>query len=283
MDIDQETQIGVDGIRRTIDTGPTVYFKAPPSREDLIVMGLVPGHSIITKFGRNSDIDSGTLPEDIWENGGLYTGFSSAAQTLDVVSDSTNDTGAGSGAQTMKLVGLDSNFDEIEETITLTGEVVVVTTKLFIRFFRAIVLTAGGGGTNAGIITISQTTSGDVMGSIQTSQGQTNIGAFTVSNDKSGLLRRIRVGLAKSVAGPTTVRFEVCVRSFGGAWLSIRTFELSEGSDLGSEFITPILVSEKTDIVLRITEASGNDIRVDTSFDIELFDRGLVSPLGTNV
>ena len=42
------------------------------SPDGLISLGLVPGVSHINKFGRNSLIDAATVPEDIWDVGGVY-------------------------------------------------------------------------------------------------------------------------------------------------------------------------------------------------------------------
>ena len=36
-----------------------------------VAKGEIPGHSIVSKFGQNLDVDSG-LYEDIWEGGGTY-------------------------------------------------------------------------------------------------------------------------------------------------------------------------------------------------------------------
>ena len=63
-----------------------------------ISRGLVPGISELSKFGRNSEIDTATDPEDIWNGGGLYTGFpDGAAETIDVFSSSILDDDGNTG------------------------------------------------------------------------------------------------------------------------------------------------------------------------------------------
>jgi hypothetical protein len=57
-----------------------------------VAKGNVPGHSHINKFGRNSDIDTATDPEDIWGAGGLWVP-PTASRTHDIASSSANDTG----------------------------------------------------------------------------------------------------------------------------------------------------------------------------------------------
>lgn len=80
--------------------------------------GLFRGISIVNISGLNSDVDFGSVPEDIWEGGGVYTGFPSSAETIEVFSGSANDSSAGTGARTALLLGLDTNYNEISETIT---------------------------------------------------------------------------------------------------------------------------------------------------------------------
>lgn len=45
------------------------------------------------KYRENTNIDTGSVPEDVWEGGGLYP-FPSAAETTTIVSDNDED-GAG--------------------------------------------------------------------------------------------------------------------------------------------------------------------------------------------
>lgn len=47
------------------------------------------------KFGRNSDVDIGSTPEDIWSGDGVYTGFNATGnENLETFSDSASDTGS---------------------------------------------------------------------------------------------------------------------------------------------------------------------------------------------
>lgn len=51
-------------------------------------------YRIGTKFGRNPDIDTGSGPEDVWNGGGVYTGFNATAnENLECFSSSASDSG----------------------------------------------------------------------------------------------------------------------------------------------------------------------------------------------
>lgn len=75
------------------------------------------------------------------------------------VEDDTDKGGAtpGTGAFTVKVSGLDTNWAEISETKTMNGRTKVVTTALFLRVNSVEVLTAGTGETNAGTIYVYDT------------------------------------------------------------------------------------------------------------------------------
>lgn len=57
-----------------------------------IARGLVPGVTPVNKFGRNEDIDTGTVPEDCWDGGGIYVP-PTADRTHQIVSDNVADVG----------------------------------------------------------------------------------------------------------------------------------------------------------------------------------------------
>ena len=106
-------------------------------------------HKSNFKFGFNPDVDDSL--ETVWAQGGLYS-YLASASVLKVSSSSTSDTSAGTGARTVELFGLDANYDEISETITLNGQTAVNTTNEFLRINRMVVKSAGTGGQNAGVI-----------------------------------------------------------------------------------------------------------------------------------
>lgn len=116
-----------------------------------VVRGQVAWHSPVTVWGYNPDVDN-TL-ETVWGDGGTVS-YISAAGTMNVSSSSTDDAAAGTGARTIVIQGLDANYNEISETLTLNGQNTVVTTKSYLHINYAYVATAGSGNQNAGIIYI---------------------------------------------------------------------------------------------------------------------------------
>lgn len=154
--------------------------------------GKLTGLSVGHKFGRNASV--ATSPgSDIWSVGGSYTGWLQAAAPLRVkAGGNAADTSGGAGAQTIVVAGLDSNWLEAEETITLAGAAQSAQTSTsFIRMFRAYVKSCGTyHGNNTGVITI-ETTGGAVMGAIQAGEGQTTMTMYTVPAGKQLLLRSV--------------------------------------------------------------------------------------------
>lgn len=131
----------------------------------------------IFRSGFNSATQSGDL---IWTPTGAYTGFLTAAVVMEAVSGSGNDTAAGSGARTIRIEGLDENWDFATEDITMAGASASSdTTTKFIRVFRAYVLTAGSGGVNAGVITIRGGSGSPNVASIAASRGESQMALFT--------------------------------------------------------------------------------------------------------
>lgn len=134
--------------------------------------------------GVNEDVDLAAV-EDVVEAGGVYAGQpilpAQAAEALNIVSGSANDTAAGTGARTVRVEGLNAAGQWTEETFTLNGTTPVVSASLWLRVVRAYIVGAGTGTTNAGAITIKHnTTTANIFAVIKAGRGMSMNAVFTV-------------------------------------------------------------------------------------------------------
>lgn len=171
----------------------------------------------ITKSGSNGDIDS-AAEEDIWCPGGTRIWLDSS-ETMDLVSDSANDTAAGTGARTVLIKGLDANYDTQEETITMAGLTPVTTINEYILTYEAIVSTAGSNETNVGNITIDSTTTAASQGNIVSGNGECDTSHFIVPRTYTLFVVFEEASIYREPGGVGERRGEVTrrIQEFGGA------------------------------------------------------------------
>ena len=106
-----------------------------------VARGQIYKHAHLDKFGYNADI--ATSQETLWSLGGSYT-WRTTAVAMKISSSDAKDTAAGVGARTVTIQGLDANFAEVEETVTMAGQTAsTATTQTFLRVHRAFVVTNG--------------------------------------------------------------------------------------------------------------------------------------------
>ncbi len=238
-----------------------------------VAKGLIPGHSIVHKYGGNHDIDTGSVPESLWGGGGLYPGFNAvAAQTVNVTSTHGDDDVGGDGALRVRLEGLDGNYDRVTEDVTLTGAIATVSGNTYLRLDRAYVLTAGAAGCNVGDIEISQTISGIKMVDLPATRNQANMGCYTVP---AGFTAWPLSGLCTLIdAQDTTARMDVFIREFGGVFRSRFPFGIYRGGGpvtlATNAPQAPLL--EKTDFDVRCITTSSSNTHVTIKIDFLLVD-----------
>ena len=234
------------------------------------VPGQIDGRFVINKFGRNPDIDTGSLPEDIWDAGGVYTGFpTGSAEALRITSSSAADAAAGTGARTVRIYGLDGNYAQINEDVTLNGTSNVVTTQTFLRVYRALVATAGSGLTNAGDITIRHNvTTGNIFSLMLAGKGQAEQANYTIPAGFTGYM----VGYSASMFDITSNNAELAIftRDFGGAVRLRSPFVISETAGLSRERYRGLQFNEKTDLTFRCYEIVNSNGDVTVSWDMLL-------------
>jgi hypothetical protein len=225
-------------------------------------------HKSNFKFGFNSDVDDSL--ETVWAQGGLYS-YLASASVLKVSSSSTADTSAGTGARTVELSGLDTNYDEISETVTLNGQTAVNTTNEFLRINRMVVRSAGTGGQNAGVIyagtgTVTTGVPTNKYATIAIGDNQTVMALWTVPRGYTAYLLQTDITVA------TTQNNKYCtvhlVAKPNGEVFQIKDKFVKAESSVHQAYTIPLKFEEKTDIEVRaIGDSSGADIAISAGLD----------------
>lgn len=239
----------VHEIRSISQVGTSEPFELQISR------GQIPGHYRLHKFGFNPLIND--LEETIWDVGGIYAYPSSAVKMTATSTDSSNDDGV-----QVTIQGLDANYNQLSETVTLDGTGVGETSGFFLRVFRAFIEGSQEPSGTINITNASTTYARITLGENQTLMSvwtvpagftaflyQKDVTCFTDANDKYGTMRFI-------------------TRKPGGVFRTQDKYSVHTGhTELA--YTTPIPIPEKTDIEARAIGSSSNaGLRVSTTFDI---------------
>ena len=223
-----------------------------------ISRGMVKGASFIHKFGAVPSLATNTTGT-VWDkNDTVYPWATWAtAGIINVDSSSASDIN-----KSITVVGLDANYNQISETITLTTQTNNNSSNSFIRIFRAFI---SDGETNVGQISVQRDTTDVAI--ITAGYGQTLMAVYTVPAGYTGYLYKGTCS-AQSGADGTGNMF---VRYFGQSSFRIgHSFEVSgAGGQYIYDFSFPIPIPEKSDIDVRITTRSNNG-RYTAAFDLLL-------------
>lgn len=226
-----------------------------------VAEGLRQGYTTWNKWGYNPDIDVGT--ETVWSVGGTFTPLSSAG-TLEVVSSSANDDGdpAGTGAQSIIIYGVDANYDEQTEVVTMNGTTAVTTTNSWLGVNRAAIYLSGSGGINAGDISITATTGGSDQAEIPAGEGSTQHAFFFVPAGHVGLMDWLWVNAVKTSGGSNPIiTTKVWVTSLvSGSKYEVFRDNLDIQRDNHSDIrpSQPFVVGEKSLVEVQVTTDTNN-------------------------
>jgi len=232
-----------------------------------VARGMITGHKSLFKFGNNPDIN-GSL-ETIWSGSTLYV-YPSAAIQMSVSSSSVDDAAAGTGARTISVQGLDANYNEIAETVTLNGQNAVTTTNSFLRVFRAFVITAGSTNTAQGTIyigtgTVTGGVPATVYAEIALGENQTTMAVWTVPANYTLYLYR-GTFTATSNNASHSILGKFMIRPLGGVFRNAADVTVNNGA-VPYDFEVPLAIPEKTDIEARAIALEGTNFYATASFE----------------
>lgn len=164
----------------------------------------------------NLDMDTGT--EDMIPLGGTYT-WLAAATNVELVSNSALDTAAGTGARTVRVLGLNYRRLPIAETVVLNGLTPVPLTQQYLRINTMQNLTAGSGTLNAGDIVARPLGGGATISQIPIGFGRSQMGIYTIPANRIAYLVDAIFNITSGVANDQ-VSFQLLSRAHNGAFFS---------------------------------------------------------------
>lgn len=236
-----------------------------------IAKGNIAKHSLITKFGLNSDIDTGAA-EDIFGQGGTYV-EPTAARVHAFVSSSTNDASAGTGARTLTVRGVDGSYNAVSETVTMNGTTPVNTVNSYFHIHLVQVATVGSLGYNEGTITATAATDATVTITVEPVNNQSTSSIYLVPNGYKGYIMMIRARMNNATAN-SAANVDLYVKPFGGGYqLKTRLgVNNSGGSSVENDYTQscPFIVQGKSFIKMRCSSVTNNNTEVTGDYDLIL-------------
>lgn len=214
--------------------------------------------SHVNKFGFNSAV--GSTYETVWDGSNVYS-YPATAGTVQI----TSSDGASDDGGTVEVVGLDENYNQTEETLTIGG---ARGTTQFIRVFRMILLTANTGTTNVGTITATHTqadSTDTTVAIITAGVGQTLMSTYTVPAGYAAYIIRFYATVDVKDKQATVIGV---ARPGGTGAFQTKAYFTSNGNTIDYRYEVPLRFPEKTDFEVRAKSPTG--VGLTATYDIIL-------------
>ena len=214
-----------------------------------VVRNQIENHKTVFKFGFNPDVNSSE--ETIWDVGGIYA-YPSSAVAMTVTTDAV--TPANDNGVKVIVFGLDEDYNEVNEEVTLAGSGTATTTQTFIRVFRAYV-----SGSQAPTGNLNITNGGTTYARITLGENQTLMAMWTVPAGYTGFLDHVNIATGTTNANQY-VTAQIVQRTQGGVFRVMMKQTLGSGGVADFILRYPIVVSEKTDLEVRAISSGSNNL-----------------------
>lgn len=242
-------------------------FDGKPKSEFKIEVanGNVTGYENFDKFGKTGVLTTSTPPVDIWNGGGLYTGFpTGAAETMEIFSSSNLDDIAGTGARTVTIYNLldDTGARMPDVTVTLDGTnpVSLGAQEYYRGGTRIRVITAGSAQENQGVITLRHTTTtANVFAKMPVGNNQTSIMAYTIALGEYILIDRMDIRMSRSNGSAGSASILIKARPHGGVFNTFADPEITESNPYVFENNGYLKFTERVDLKITVSDVSDNN------------------------
>jgi hypothetical protein len=223
----------------------------------------------VFKFGRNNVVGNAS-PEDIWNGGGVYDGFLSTAEAVQIrAGGNANDAAAGTGARLVQVEGLDANGNEAFAQLTPNGTGASAASLVeFSRIFRAYSLDCGSALSNVGDVVIESSSTGTEMVDIPAELGQSLASFYTVPAGHTAALKSLSVTVEGPGAGTNVWMLQR--RGAGLAHRVVVFYSQIVDDTIVQEFRNPLIFPAGTDLWFRAQALTGNSA-VSADYELDVF------------
>ena len=222
--------------------------------------GRFTGRNFTIKDGINFDIDSGSVPEDVWGGGGTYTGFPATPAAAEIVV-----AGADTGTVYYSYMASNTDTDYTFGSKAVAGAGTYSLGHNIWRCNFAYFQDTATGVINVGDITIRHTaTPANIFCVILAGYGQTYCAAYTVPYNSAVYIDRFQ----GNIRGSTSASMEgfVWYKPNGGSPYLRFPFELQFGTLYFDDVDYAIKIPALVDFIPRITYSSTNNLVAKFSF-----------------
>lgn len=213
----------------------------------------------VRKFGDNTNIGTATVPEDIWNGGGLWVA-PTEARVHSIVSTEIADT------QTVRISGLTGwDLREEHEDVVLDGTTPVNTTKSWVIIHRMCCTT---GGINTGAVTATAATDATVTAQIDANAGQTSMFIYGVGGGHKLIITgTVFGGTQTQTHGYAEILLQINDNPADGLTefrtIGRRTANMQSTSVVSLPFArVPLVISGPAIVKAQVSDVGGNDTSV---------------------
>src|SRR6056300_1260298 len=217
--------------------------------ETSVALGKSVGNEVRNIFGYNAAIGDTFIPA--WELASAYP-YPTAAATM-TLRWNTADAG-----YTILIKGLDENYDEIQETITLTASPVTqITQNEYLRINDLVTIATPGGAYGDPDNNINLTNAGNTVtyARIDAGTGKSQASIYTVPRGYQFALLRISAFCASGALNNRTLGFRNVARLKTGVILRVAQVEFLEQMIIDRQY--PFVYDECTDIEFQLKGSAG--------------------------
>lgn len=248
-------------INSQVQTDADTTVVRPLDFNTMVAEGLYQNRSVTIKDGFNDDVDTATVPEDINNQGGAYTGFPTGAPQAGQIVVA----GADTGTVWYSYLSSDTDTDYVFASKAITGAGTYALGHNIWRCNFAYFVSSSPTALNAGNITIQNTpTTANVFVVIPAGYSQSFCSAYTVPYESSVYIDRISANMRGSSTGAMDGVF--WYRPYGESPRYRFLFELVYGALYSDDVDYLIRIPARTDFCPRITYASANNLSVKISY-----------------